>query len=647
MLFEDNGFVGPRRSGDRIDGYLFCYNFDYKRAMKSFFAISGRQPLLPRWALGNWWSRYEKYTDKGYLELMDKFESEAVPLSVAVVDMDWHVTEGDDVETSGWTGYTWEKKYFPDPQGFADALHKRKLKITLNDHPHQGIHHHEEPYEAVAKELGHDTSTKAPILFNPTSQKFMYAYLNTLHRILEKQTDFWWIDWQQGPNSAIPGVDPLWLLNHFHFLDHEQQQGLHKALIFSRFAGPGSHRYPVGFSGDSIMTWESLEFQPEFTATASNIGFGWWSNDIGGHMGGYRDDELAARWVQLGVFSPIMRLHSSNSRWASKEPWLYRQESYLSMTRFLRLRHRLLPYLHTMNAASALDDEPIMQPLYWKYPERDEAYGKPNQYYFGANLIVAPVVKPRDKRTNVAAVDVWVPPGKHVDIMNGMIYDGDREVAMHRGIDYLPVLAPEGAIIPLDKESSPANGCENPTGYEILVVVGKDGQFTIREDTQDDKDVTEKTSGIREIELAWDQAKGQLRFNSTGKEWKIRFISFNTVPQPLALSINGFTIPDFKATVDSGVDSPGLVIELPPLGDDNTPVVVDLGPDPQLAPVEKAPRFQRLILDAQMDMNMKDRVWAAVASDRPVHVKLGQLMSLGLDEALIAPLIEILVAHSA
>jgi hypothetical protein len=234
-----------------------------------------------------------------------------------------------------------------------------------------------------------------------------------------------------------------------------------------------------------------------------------------------------------------------------------------------------------------------------------------------------------------------------VDIMNGMIYDGDREVAMHRGIDYLPVLAPEGAIIPLDKESSPANGCENPTGYEILVVVGKDGQFTIREDTQDDKDVTEKTSGIREIELAWDQAKGQLKFNSTGKEWKIRFISFNTVPQPLALSINGFTIPDFKATVDSGVDSPGLVIELPPLGDDNTPVVVDLGPDPQLAPVEKAPRFQRLILDAQMDMNMKDRVWAAVASDRPVHVKLGQLMSLGLDEALIAPLIEILVAHSA
>lgn len=655
MLFEDEGgFVGPRKAGDRIDGYLFSYGHDYKTAMQSFFSISGRQPLLPRWALGNWWSRYYAYSDKEYIELMDKFEAEEVPLSVAVIDMDWHEVFGDHIPHAGWTGYTWEKKYFPDPTAFTKALHdKYKLKITLNDHPHAGVHHHEDQYEAMAKDLGHDTSEKAPILFNPASPDFMHSYLNTLHRSLEKDgCDFWWIDWQQGPYSRIPGLDPLWLLNHFHFLDHEQQQGLHKALIFSRFGGPGSHRYPVGFSGDSIMTWESLEFQPEFTATASNIGFGWWSNDIGGHMGGYRDDELAARWVQLGVFSPIMRLHSSNSPWASKEPWLYRKEFGLSMRRFLRLRHRMLPYLYTSNVSSALDDEPIMQPLYWKFPQRDEAYEKPNQYYFGANLVVAPVVKPRDKRTGVAPVDVWVPPGRHVDILSGLIYDGDRQVRMYRGIDHLPILAPEGAIVPLDKASTPGNGCANPTGYEILVVVGKDGKFTIREELQDDETPAsgESQSTIREIELEYDQAKGQLKFNSTGKEWTIRFVSLLTNPSSLGLTVNGYTLPDSKVTVEDITPDgdrttiPGLVVELPKLGDDHAAVVLDLGPDPQLAPIDQLPRVQALILDAQMDMHAKDKIWGVVTSDKPAHVKIGQLASLGLDEQLLGPVVEILAA---
>jgi hypothetical protein len=102
MLFDGHGFVTTRRSGERIDGYLFIYGFDYKDAMRSFYAISGQQPTVPRWCLGNWWSRYHAYTDKEYLDLMDKFEENNIPLSVAVIDMDWHMVSGDDVPNSGW-----------------------------------------------------------------------------------------------------------------------------------------------------------------------------------------------------------------------------------------------------------------------------------------------------------------------------------------------------------------------------------------------------------------------------------------------------------------------------------------------------------------------------------------------------------------
>ena len=223
MVFDGEGFVAPRRSGDRSDGYIFAYGPDFKRAMQSFYAISGGQPRLPRWSLGNWWSRYYAYSADEYLGLMDRFAHEHVPLSVAVIDMDWHLVHDERVPHSGWTGYTWNDTLFPDPSAFGKALHDRKLKITLNDHPHAGLHHHEELYEKVAEVLGHDTSEKLPILFDPTSPNFMNAWLGVLHRSLEQQAcDFWWIDWQQGPISRIPGLDPLWLLNHFHFLYNEQ-----------------------------------------------------------------------------------------------------------------------------------------------------------------------------------------------------------------------------------------------------------------------------------------------------------------------------------------------------------------------------------------------------------------------------------------
>ena len=153
-------------------------------------------------------------------------------------------------------------------------------------------------------------------------------------------------------------MDPLWLLNHYHYLDNCRtgQAG----LILSRYGGPGSHRYPIGFSGDTIVTWESLAFQPYFTSTASNIGYTWWSHDIGGHMRGYYDEDLALRWLQFGVFSPINRLHSSCNAFNSKEPWFYSPETCRLMKQYLRLRHGLLPYLYTMNVATHEEGLPLV-----------------------------------------------------------------------------------------------------------------------------------------------------------------------------------------------------------------------------------------------------------------------------------------------
>jgi hypothetical protein len=647
MLFDGQGFATVRRPGDRIDGYLFTYGYDFKGAMKSFYAISGSQPAVPRWCLGNWWSRYHAYNQAGYLALIDKFKANDIPLSVAVIDMDWHIVKGDDVPHVGWTGYTWDKKLFPDPVGFTKALHDKGLKITLNDHPHAGIHYHEQMYEELAEVLGHDTDHRAPILFDPTSPEFMHASLNILHRKLEEQgCDFWWIDWQQGAFSRIPGFDPLWLLNHFHYLDQQQTNSDSQALIFSRYAGPGSHRYPVGFSGDAFATWESLEFQPEFTAAASNIGYGWWSHDIGGHLEVSRDDELTVRWVQLGVLSPIMRLHSSNSQWSSKEPWLYRNESETIIRDFMQLRHRLVPYIYSESLADSSFNLPLVQPLYWNFPSQKSAYKFPTQYYFGSALVIAPVIRPRDKRTNLAMTRVWVPFGRHVDILTGAVYDGDQEIDMYRALDKLPVLAAEGSIIPLDGDLVPVNGCANPSKFEVLVVVGRNGQFSIVENTQDDADSKATVETRRSTEIRYDQAAGKLTLNATGRKWAFRFISTNIKSSAVRVLVDGKVSTEAQCTVEGSTNMTSTLITVPATPSPKSSIEIQLGSDPQLTIIDHLQTITDLLLDFQISPHVKDKIWDIVQMTQPETILMAKLFSLGIEQVLLGPLVELLFADS-
>lgn len=447
LLFGADGELQPRRPGTR-DIYLFLYGRQFERGLRDFFRLSGRPPLLPRFALGNWWSRFWPYTAEEYLALMERFDAEGTPFSVAVLDMDWHLTrvpEG----YSGWTGYTWDRELIPEPDKLLSRLHGLGLHTALNLHPAEGVQPFEERYGEVAEFMGVTGGETIP--FDLNDLRFRRAYFELLlHPLEDMGVDFWWIDWQQGTRSTVEGLDPLWLLNHWHFLDAARRG--RRPLILSRYAGPGSHRYPVGFSGDTIASWASLDFQPRFTAAAADIGFGWWSHDIGGHMGdGLRDEELACRWLQFGVFSPICRLHSTCSPDAGKEPWRYSPEIAEIMRRFLALRHRLLPYLHSMNWRSHLEGMPLVRPLYHAWPDRPEAYEYPNVYEFGSQLIVAPVTAPGAGEKRAAEVRLWLPEGLWYDFFTDEVYEGGRRLTLRCPLERIPVFVRSGGIVPMQE----------------------------------------------------------------------------------------------------------------------------------------------------------------------------------------------------
>jgi len=361
----------------------------------------------------------------------------------------------------------------------------KKLKLSLNVHPADGIRAYEDAYPAVAKRLGLDAASEEAAIFDIADPRFRESYFKDVHYPLEEQgVDFWWIDWQQGTQGV---QDPLWLLNHYHYVDNcKRKDG---GLILSRYAGPGSHRYPVGFSGDAFITWESLKFQPYFTSTASNIGYSWWSHDIGGHMGGYYDEELQIRWLQYGVFSPITRLHSTNSPFNSKEPWFFTKNTAEIMKHYLRLRHQLLPYLYTMNVATHEEGAPLVSPMYYFYPENEESYRVPNQYFFGSELMVAPITEPMNKDYQSAKVQVWFPEGKWYDFFTGREYAGEVVLDIYRDIESIPVFAKEGAIVPLDG-SGVNMGVDLPEVIDWYVFPGTHHSFDMVEDLDGARCVT-------------------------------------------------------------------------------------------------------------------------------------------------------------
>lgn len=654
LIIKEDGFVEPRRAGI-VDLYFFGYGRDYYKCLKDFYKLTGETPLLPKFALGNWWSRFYKYTEVSYKELIHKFELEEIPFTVSVIDMDWHLVNIDPKYGSGWTGYTWNKEFFPEPASFMKWLHEKGLKITLNVHPADGVRGHEEMYLLMAKELGVNYENEEPIVFDVTNIAFLKAYFKYLHHKNEEDgVDFWWIDWQQGNSSKIEGLDPLWMLNHFHYLDNLKSGK--RGLIFSRYAGVGSHRYPIGFSGDTIITWKSLDFQPYFTANASNIGYSWWSHDIGGHMNGIKDDELATRWLQFGVFSPIMRLHSSGSLFTGKEPWHYSKDYHVIMNDFLRLRHRLIPYLYTMNYRTSFEGKPLISPMYYLYSEKQEAYEVRNQYYFGSELIVAPITRPMDIKLQLGFVKVWIPEGIYIDFFHGTVYRGNRFMNMYRELSRIPVLAKGGAIVPMNVAHMKGNSLANPCELTIKIFAGNDGTFTLYEDDGESLNYLKGGFVTTKMNLNWrkdycfiiEAAIGNLELIPEKRSYTLELIGFDPMDDIQVYMGSGEESKILPYVInDSNIDNVISNMICITIGDVEVDkeLRVQFNQKPTLSSNKKDFAIFTLLDNARIEYDLKDRIYNMVKSNRDSYLIISELNAMDLNRHLYNVLCEILLAN--
>ena len=484
-------WVLSRPFGTRQDLYFFGYGHDYKQALGDYVRVAGRIPLPPRYAFGAWWSRYWAYSDQELRDLVTGFHEESVPLDVLVIDMDWHKTFGRHFEVTdasghrnGWSGYSWDPALFPDPADFLKELHSEGLKMTLNLHPASGVQPWEDAYPQFARNMGIDPATKQYVPFDLTDRKFAKNYVDLLHHPLEAQgIDFWWLDWQQENNTKLAGVNPTWWLNYIHFTDQEHEGK--RPLLFHRWGGLGNHRYQIGFSGDTTSSWDSLAFQPWFTATAANVGYAYWSHDMGGHIPGVVAPELYTRWIQFGIFSPILRTHTTKNAEAERRIWAYPEPYGDIMRADFQLRYAMEPYIYTEGRHTYDSGVAFMRPVYYDSPNAPEAYAAKGEYLFGENMLVAPVVEPVDPANGLATEHIWIPAGDWIEWSSGKSFHGPATAERSYAIDQLPVFLKAGSIVPMQPPMLYTG--ERPVDPLILSISplakGQTSRYTVYEDS--------------------------------------------------------------------------------------------------------------------------------------------------------------------
>lgn len=624
-VVEEDGTLRERKEKE-IDIYLFAYLKDFTKALKDYFYLTGYPALIPRYALGNWWSRHLAYDDNSLKKLIDNFERKNVPLSIFLLDNDWHTQiEGKEA------GFTFNKKLFAAPYEMISYVHNKGIKLGLSVNPTEGFYSNDEFYQQAKKYLQADE--KGTIPFNALSPRFIDVYLKLyIHPLDALEVDFYWIK-----NSSKTTDEELTMLKHYHIYDMMRNYK-RRPMILAKGTSLASHRYPVLYAGKTTVSWDSLALMPFYNLNATNIGVTFWSHDIGGYYKGIEDNELYIRFVQLGTFSPILKFGSDGGKYYKREPWRWGVKTYTIVKDYLTLRHQLIPYLYSEAYKYHKFGDPMLIPLYYKYPEMydDDRYSK--EYYFGSELFIAPITKKKDYTMDRSIHKMYIPEGVWYDFVTGKKFPGGKDyVGFFKDQDY-PVFAKAGAIIPL-AISEKINDTNPPQNMEIHVFPGRSNSYNIYEDdgTTDLylKDYylltnIEYNYSVNDYKLVMKSVEGKSGIVPDTRHYKFRFRNTKE-PSKISVTFNGSPLR-FMTYVDIN----DYVVEIPEVNSIGNITINLQGDNLEVSAMRIVnDDIAEIISDLQIETEIKnslDKVLFGELSNKKKRIEIRKLKAKGLDK---------------
>lgn len=458
LILENGSF--KKRDNSTLDIYVFLYGKDFYYCLNDYFMLTGYPPLIPRYALGNWWNKNELYNEISIMHLIKKFEDFDIPISLFTLNK-WQ--SDNNFEFSA---------FYKDPKLIIDYVKSKNIKFGLSiEDPKQFISG-TNSYEKVKQYLTLDKKDNIP--FNVFDARSIDVFLKLLiHPLNNLGVDFYSID-----SFDKKLLERLTILKHYLYYDGLKNQK--RTIITGRNTTVAAHRYPILYAGKSKVSWDSLKKIPMFNAQAANIGVSFWSHDVGGTCDGIEDSELFIRSIQLGVFSPILRLGSDGGKYYKREPWKWALKPRTIATNFLNLRYKLIPYLYTEAYKYYKYGKPIIEPLYYKNPKIYDNELYKDEYFFGSTFLVSPITTKKDHLMNRVIQKFYIPEGTWYEFFTGKLFKGNKKyVSFYRDHEY-PVFVKAGAIIPMATNIKNYTGC--PMTVELQIFPGASNTYSVYED---------------------------------------------------------------------------------------------------------------------------------------------------------------------
>lgn len=445
------------------DLYLFVYKNDLGLCLQDYFTLTGYPPMIPRYALGCWWYKNDRYSMYDIDEILKKFNDNHIPISVFLLGDKWH----DNIET-----YSYDKSLF-DLSNMRNYYSTKTQKFGLTITPTLPMQQNDPLYNEAIKYT--QPTKNNTISFVPLSNNAISAYLNVvINNLMVSGINLYNIDYYN-PNDK----NGLFLLNHYHYVIANMQQ---RGIILSRNPGIAPHRYPIIFSGKTKVSWDTLNFLPSYNNSAANLGITWQAHAIGGYHGGIEDDELYLRYIQFGVFNPIFILSSDEGKYYKREPWKWNQLILNVIEDYMKLRNKLVPYIYNESYMYHKCGVPLIQPLYYKYPKIYDEPNYVNQYFFGSKIMISPIVKRKNTEMNRVVQRIFIPNGVWYDYSSGKKFMGNQYYTnFYKSEDY-PIFIKEGSIIPMSLD----NDTNCPKNMEIQVFPAENGLYGSYELYEDD-----------------------------------------------------------------------------------------------------------------------------------------------------------------
>jgi alpha-D-xyloside xylohydrolase len=498
---------------DQMD-YYFIYGPEFDRIISAYRELTGAAPLFGKWAYGYWQCKNRYDSQAEILSIAKRYRTEHIPLDNIVQDWFWWNTMGEPV---------WNKNY-PDPKTMVDELHKENVHLMVSVWPffRPGSHVYDDMAQKgffidKTKVAGfHPAGMALYDAFNPEARKYYWNLMdNALFKI---GVDAWWLDTTEpetegreesillqnktgiGSGARYANLFPL-MTTSAVYQGQRAQSDQKRVFILSRSAFAGAQRNAAAvWSGDVDPNWETFRRQIPAGLSYSLSGNPYWTTDIGGFVVANPDDpayrELYLRWFEFGVFNPIFRAHGTRTT-NQNEIWSYGTEMQTILTRYDRLRYRLLPYLYSVAWKTTSENYTPMRALVMDFREDPRVWNIGDQFLFGPSLLVNPVTEP-----GATSRHLYLPKTKWYNFWTGEAVDGGRAVDVPAPLEEMPVFVRAGSILPMGPPMEYSQAANDP--IELRVYTGANGEFTLYEDEGDTYNY--EKGAYATIPIRWDDA---------------------------------------------------------------------------------------------------------------------------------------------